>query len=200
MEVLGSVGVHGASGAPVRAPLTVFVCAHCARPGQAPTSAGRPRPAVPDFDWSVPVQQVLVPCSGRLQPEHILKAFESGASVVGVVACAEGNCHNIEGSRRCALRTDFVGSILSEIGLGKDRLMLFHLPGSAEEDMEAGEGRPARLHASEILTAQIEKIRERVMIALATLPPSPLQEAPPPARAPLESLQEMDTSDDDSDE
>jgi F420-non-reducing hydrogenase iron-sulfur subunit len=199
MEGLGSVGVHGASGARTRAPLTFFICANCARPGQAPTSAGRPQPLVPDFAWPVPVRQVLVPCAGRLQPEHILKAFESGASIVGVVACEKGNCHNIEGNRRCALRTDFVGSILSEIGLGSDRLMLFHLPGSAEEDMAAAEGRQARLHGSEVLAAQIAEIRERVMIALETLPPSPLQEAPA-AAASLEFLQEMDTSNDDSDE
>ena len=40
----------GAAGEPLPA-ITLFVCANCARPGEAPTSAGRPRPSVPNFAW-----------------------------------------------------------------------------------------------------------------------------------------------------
>ena len=88
--------------------VTIFVCANCARAGQAPTSAGRPRPAVPDFGWPWPVREILVPCTGRLQPEHVLKAFESGSGVVSIVACEEDNCHYLEGSKRCARRADYL--------------------------------------------------------------------------------------------
>ena len=110
---------------PEQRAITVFVCANCARPGKAPSSAGRVPPVVPDFNWPSPFQQVVVPCTGRLQPEHVLKAFESGSSVVSVVACQDDNCHYVEGSRRCTRRIDFIRSLLNEMGLGEERLLLF---------------------------------------------------------------------------
>ena len=108
-------------GGQVTAAVTVFLCAKCARPALAPTSAGRPRPATPDFGWPWPVQQVLLPCTGRLQPEHVLKAFESGADLVCAVACQEDNCHYLEGSQRCARRVDYLRSILQAVGLSGER-------------------------------------------------------------------------------
>ena len=156
------------------AAVTVFMCANCARPAQAPTSSGRTRPATPDFGWPWPVKQVVVPCTGRLQPEHILKAFESGADLVCAIACQEDNCHYLEGSQRCARRVDYLRSILREIGLSGERLMLFNLPGTAAEDMALAAGRPASL--CEDLDARIAAIRERVTQALEVLPPNPLEE------------------------
>ena len=159
-------------GGKISAAVTIFVCANCARPAQAPTSAGRPRPTVPDFSWPWPVREILVPCTGRLQPEHILKAFESGAGLVCAVACQEDNCHHLEGSKRCARRVDYLRSILREIGLSGERLMLFNLPGTAAEDMALAAGRPARTR--EDLDAQISAVRDGVMRALEALPPNPL--------------------------
>lgn len=181
------------------AAVTAFVCANCARPGQAPSSAGRPRPAVPDFRWPLSVREVLVPCTGRLQPEHVLKAFESGADVVCAVACQEDNCHYLEGSKRCARRVDYLRSILEEIGLGSERLMLFHLPGTAAEDMALAAGRPAPASASDGLDARVAAIRDRVMQALEGLPPNPLHMVPV-AEAAGDSYQEVDSSDDDGEE
>jgi len=154
------------------AAVTVFMCANCARTAQAPTSAGRPRPAVAELSWPWPVREILVPCTGRLQPEHILKAFESGADLVCAVACQEDNCHYVEGSKRCARRVDYLRSILEEIGLSGERLMLFSLPGTAAEDMALAAGRPAP--TPEHLDAQLAAVRDRVMRALDGLPPNPL--------------------------
>ena len=183
----------------IPAPVTVFVCANCARPGQAATSAGRPQPVVPEFGWPWPVREIVVACTGRLQPEHVLKAFESGADVVCAVACQEDNCHYLEGSKRCARRVDYLRSILDEIGLGGKRLMLFHLPGTAGQDMALAAGSPAPDGASNGLDARVAAIRDGVMQAMASLPPNPLQMAPV-AGADRESHQEVDISDDDSEE
>jgi coenzyme F420-reducing hydrogenase delta subunit len=152
--------------------LTVFMCANCARPAQAPTSAGRPRPDTPDFRWPWPVREILVPCTGRLQPEHILKAFEAGSDLVCAVACHEDNCHYLEGSRRCARRVVYLRSVLQEIGLGGDRLMLFNLPGTAAEDMTLAAGRPAP--GCEDPGPRLAAIRGLVIQALESLPPNPL--------------------------
>jgi coenzyme F420-reducing hydrogenase delta subunit len=139
------------------------------------------------------VREVVVPCTGRLQPEHILKAFESGSDVVCAVACREDNCHYLEGSQRCARRVDYLRSILREIGLSGERLMLFSLPGTAAEDMALAAGRPAR--AGEDLDAQLAAIRERVTQALEVLPPNPLHEVPTD-EAIANSCQEGDNDED----
>ncbi len=159
---------------PQPAAMTVFVCANCARPGRVLTSSGRAKPVVPDFNWPSFVEQIIVPCTGRLQPEHILRAFESGSSLVAVIACQEDNCHYIEGSRRCALRLDYVRSILSEIGLGDERLLLFRLPGSASEDLALAAGRQLPEGGRNTLEAQIAAVRAEAMEALRTSAPNPL--------------------------
>jgi F420-non-reducing hydrogenase iron-sulfur subunit len=166
------------SGSP--AAVTMFICANCSRPGEPPTSAGRPRPVVPDFNWPIPVRQVLVPCTGRLQPEHVLKVFESGATLVGAIGCETDNCHYAEGSKRCARRLDHVRIVLQEIGLGAERLLYFSLPGSAAEDM-------APLTSPRDDGAPIAAIREQVMQALQSLSPSPLHDAQLTERSEQES-------------
>jgi F420-non-reducing hydrogenase iron-sulfur subunit len=157
--------------------ITMFVCANCARAGKKLTSAGRARPVVPDFNLPGHVQSIVVPCVGRLQPEHILKAFESGSSVVSIVACREDNCHYAEGSRRCALRVELVQSILKEIGLGEGRLLLSHLPGSALEDLAMAAGKSGGSNDADSLSAQIAPIRDLIIKTLRAYPPSPLQQS-----------------------
>jgi coenzyme F420-reducing hydrogenase delta subunit len=190
--------------------LTVFVCANCARIGQLPDPGGQSRPAASRFGWPSPAHEVLVPCTGRIQPEHVLKAFESGASLVCVVACQEDNCHYLEGSRRCARRIEHVRAILDEVGLGSERLLLFHLPGSAAEDTALGAGATAPTSASaeapgkagteglsDELLQSIASIRGQALAALDRLPPNPLRLLG--SRDAAEAYyQEVDTSDDDS--
>jgi F420-non-reducing hydrogenase iron-sulfur subunit len=160
------------------AEVRIFICANCARSGKAMTSAGRARPSVPDFDLSVSSKQVVIPCAGRLQPEHVLRAFESGSSIVSIVACREDNCHYVEGSRRCALRTDFLRSILNEIGLGETRLLLSYLPGSASEDLAVEEGTPADPISADSLQTQLSDIRTQIIEALRMHSANPLRLSP----------------------
>ena len=174
--------------------VTVFVCANCSRPGQAPDSAGRSRPAGHSFDWPLPVREVLVPCTGRLQPEHVLKAFETGADLVVTVSCEEDNCQYLEGSQRWARRVDYVRGLLDQIGLGSGRLLHFHLPGSAVQDMSLGAGERVAIAAAEDIDARIAAIRDSVVQSLDGLTPNPL--TPFVCEAAEEPYQELDISDD----
>lgn len=162
--------------------ITMFLCANCAQPGRQPASGNAARSAALDFRWPVEVQQILVPCAGRLQPEHVLKAFESGASIVSVVGCREEHCSFLEGSKRCIRRVDFIRSILMEIGLGAERLMLFHLPGSAGAtvafpagDLKADSSESSAEALDTQLTAQLTDIRDQVMKAFHGSRSSPLR-------------------------
>lgn len=187
-----------ASATPANPPLVVFVCANCARPGKSPNTAVRSRPCPPDFGWPIAVKTILIPCAGRLQPEHLLKAFEDGATAVAVVACKKDNCHSVEGSSRCLRRVDYVRGMLSEIGLGPERLMVFDLPGSARQDMAMGLGKPSTPAATpEELAKQIALIREQTLERLKTLTPNPMRrpEAPEVAGSVGNDLTEEEESD-----
>ena len=153
----------------------IFICENSARAGRIPTSGKRYRPETPDFGWPFPVQEVVVPCGGRLQPEHFLKAFEGGVDAIGVVCCEEGNCHHHEGNKRCRRRIEGVSSLLAEIGLGKERLMLFHLPGSAVEDMALGAGASSPASVDPTLKQKVAAVRDRFVAAVAALASSPLR-------------------------
>jgi len=162
--------------------ITAFICANCSRVGRVPSSTNRPAPSPPNFGWPIPVRELLVPCTGRLQPEHILKAFEVGADVVCVVGCAEDNCHTLEGSCRCARRVEYLRNMLDQIGIGKDRLWHFRLPGSAREDMALGVTGEPDLAAQErressqlsLLEPELRALRTNLAARIAELRPSPL--------------------------
>ena len=162
--------------------ITAFICANCSRAGRVPSSTNRPAPSVPDFCWPIPVRELLVPCTGRLQPEHILKAFEVGADVVCMVGCAEDNCHTHEGSKRCARRVEYVRGLLDQIGIGRDRLWHFRLPGSAREDMALGITGEPDLGAKDqressqlsLLEPELRALRKELAERIAELHASPL--------------------------
>lgn len=163
--------------------VTMLVCTNCARPGVISTSSCRIRPVVPDFGLPGRVDNIIIPCAGRIQPEHVLKVLEAGSDVVAVVACEDENCHYSEGSRRCALRVEYIRSLIEEIGLGERRLVLAHLPGTAVEDMMMTAKADGKILSSNIgnasgmeqkLQQKIEAVREQVLEALRIVSPNPL--------------------------
>ncbi len=172
--------------------VTVFMCANCARASKTAETAYRSRPDLPSFDWPFPVQEVLLPCTGRLQPEHVLKAFETGARLVCAIACREDNCHYLEGSTRCARRVEYVRGILDEVGLGAERLLLLHLPGSAAEDTALSAGRPMPACSPETAEAEVVAVREAVLAVLESLTPTPLDSDA--TEAAMDPYQQVDTS------
>lgn len=78
------------------------------------------------------IRIVKVPCTGRVDAIHILRAFESGVDGVSVVGCEEGNCHFMVGNLRARRRIERVKGLLDEAGIGGERLKMYNL--------SAGEG------------------------------------------------------------
>ena len=174
--------------------VVAFVCENAGRPGFVPSSGMRRRPATPDFGWPLPVKEVVVPCAGRLQPEHFLKAFEDGADAIGVICCEEGNCHHVEGNRRCARRLDHVDQMLQQIGLGSGRLKIFHLPGSAREDMALGLDAKAVSDLDPTMSHKVAAVRDAFVAHLATISPNPMRIDDLPEESPYE-VDDSDESD-----
>ena len=70
---------------------------------------------------------VRVPCTGKVDIIHILRAFEKGADGVYVVGCMEGDCHYNEGNFRARKRVEQAAKILDQVGVGGERVQMFNL-------------------------------------------------------------------------
>ena len=70
------------------------------------------------------VQIIETPCSGKVDPIYLLKAFEKGADCVVVLACDQRLCTTIEGSKRIHKRVERTKQLLAEAGLEPERLVL----------------------------------------------------------------------------
>ena len=95
--------------------IVAFCCHYCAY--TAADMAGSQRRCYPPN-----VKIVRVPCSGKVDTIHILKAFEKGADGVYVAGCLDGDCHFKNGNIRAARRVASVKHLLDEIGIGGERL------------------------------------------------------------------------------
>lgn len=150
--------------------VTVFRCVNC--------SAGHL--SQPEPEWPIPVHEIALPCSGRLQPEHLLKAFEAGADAVCVITCGRNDCHYLEGSLRSERRVEYVRELLDEIGLGRQRLLLFHLAAPAQEITPFGHApngsSPGMPPSREEVASRPLEICEMVMAELGALQPNPLRQ------------------------
>jgi coenzyme F420-reducing hydrogenase delta subunit len=78
------------------------------------------------------VKVIQVPCTGRVDIIHLLKAIEDGADGVYVAGCLEGECHFLTGNLKAKKRVRYVQGVLKEIGLEPERVEMFNL--------SAGEG------------------------------------------------------------
>src|SRR5208283_3545326 len=68
-----------------------------------------------------------LPCTGKLEVNYLLTAFERGVDGVIVAGCLEGGCHFLEGNLRARRRVERARQLLAEIGLEPERLEMFNL-------------------------------------------------------------------------
>jgi F420-non-reducing hydrogenase iron-sulfur subunit len=65
-----------------------------------------------------------LPCSGRIESLHLMKAIEAGADKVYVITCPEGSCRHKEGNIRAGKRVAFAQRLIEEVGLEPERFEL----------------------------------------------------------------------------
>ena len=100
--------------------ILAFCCHYCAY--AAADLAGSMRLEYPDN-----VRVLRLPCTGKIEIDHILAAFERGVDGVIVAGCLEGGCHFLEGNLRARRRVERARQLLGEIGLEPERLEMFNL-------------------------------------------------------------------------
>lgn len=103
-----------------RPEVLAFCCNYCAY--AAADLAGSRRMQYPSN-----VRVIHVPCTGKVELEQILAAFERGIDGVLIAGCLEGGCHFIEGNLRAKRRAEHLRAMLDEIGVGSERLRMVNL-------------------------------------------------------------------------
>ncbi len=136
--------------------IVAFCCHYCAY--TAADMAGSKR-----ISYPANVKIIRVPCSGKVDAIHIMKAIENGADGVYVAGCLEGDCHFKNGNLKALRRVKKVQTLLEEIGIEKERVEMV--------TMSAGMGERFAKIAGEIT----EKIRK--------LGPNPIKKAMEKAKA-----------------
>ena len=94
------------------------------------------------LDYPSNVKIIRVPCTGKVDVMHLLRAIQKGADGVYAVGCLEGACHYNEGNLRARERIEHVKTLLEEIGLEGDRVRMYNL--------SSGEGPTFAAYATEM--------------------------------------------------
>lgn len=97
--------------------IVAFCCHYCAY--TAADMAGSMR-----LSYPANVKIIRVPCSGKVDTIHMMKALEKGADGALVAGCLEGDCHFKSGNTKAAKRVEFVKKLLEEIGIEPERLAM----------------------------------------------------------------------------
>ena len=116
LELAGVEG-RGATSAPKawRPHIVALVCNWCSYAGA--DMAGTTR-----LQYPANVRMVRFPCTGRMSPLMILRAFEQGAAGILVSGCHPGDCHYVQGNLVARRRFTIFRSLLEFLGIDMQRL------------------------------------------------------------------------------
>ena len=90
--------------------IVAIVCKWCTYAGA--DLAGTSRTSYPQN-----VRIIRVPCSGRVDPLFVVKAFQDGADGVMVLGCHPGDCHYLEGNLKTMRRVELLRRVLRDFAV-----------------------------------------------------------------------------------
>ncbi len=94
-----------------------FLCNWCSY--RAADLAGTAR-----LHYAPNMRPIRVMCSGRVEPDLVLKAFREGADGVLIAGCHPGECHYIEGNLKTLRRYVLLKRLIRQMGIEPERLQL----------------------------------------------------------------------------
>ena len=97
--------------------IVAFCCNWC-------SYAGADLAGVSRFQYPPNARIVRVMCSGRVEPQFILRAFELGADGVLVAGCHIGDCHYVSGNEKAQKKIEATKDLIDQLGIGSTRLRL----------------------------------------------------------------------------
>ena len=100
--------------------IIIFACHYCAY--AAADLAGSMR-----LQYPTNIRMIKLPCTGKLEVIHLLKAFEAGADGVYAAGCLEGECHYLKGNLGARKRVGHVKTLLGELDIDPKRVEMFNM-------------------------------------------------------------------------
>ena len=118
-----------------------FLCNWCSYTGADLAGVSR-------LQYPSNIRIIKVMCSGRVNPQFVLKAFQEGADGVMVSGCHPGDCHYIEGNYHARRKLTMLSDILGFMGIEPERFQMSWV--------SASEGQKF----AKIVTAFTEQVKE----------------------------------------
>ncbi len=84
------------------------------------------------FEVQNKVEFISLPCAGKLDPAHILKALSLGAEGVMILACPEENCRSVYGNSYARDRIQEAREYLDEAGVNPERIRFENISSNME--------------------------------------------------------------------
>jgi len=103
-----------------------FLCNWC-------SYAGADKAGVAQTPYPPNVRVIRFMCSGRIDPEFILHAYQKGADGVLILGCHFGDCHYKEGNFRATQRHRLVLGLLKQHGIAEERCRFDYVSASEGE-------------------------------------------------------------------
>ena len=97
--------------------LLAFCCNWC-------SYAGADLAGVSRLQYPPNIRIIRVMCSGRIEPQFVLRALELGADGVLVAGCHPGDCHYISGNIKAEVRMKMLNKLLEIMGIDTRRVRL----------------------------------------------------------------------------
>lgn len=94
-----------------------FLCNWCSY--RAADLAGTAR-----LHYAPNMRDIRVMCSGRVDPQFVLKALKEGADGVLIAGCHPGECHYVEGNIKALRRFIMLKRMLAQLGVEEERVQL----------------------------------------------------------------------------
>ena len=94
--------------------IVAFCCNWCSYAGADLAGSSR-------LSYPANVKIIRVPCSCRVNPMFVLKAFQRGADGVILCGCHPGDCHYVTGNYYPRRRMALLFSFLNYLGIEKER-------------------------------------------------------------------------------
>ena len=106
-----------------RPKILAFCCNWC-------TYAGADLAGLNRMKYPADVRLLRVPCSGRVNPQHVLQALQDGCDAVLVCGCHPGDCHYVTGNYYAKRRLLAYKRLLEYNGLEPERFQVKWISGA----------------------------------------------------------------------
>jgi F420-non-reducing hydrogenase iron-sulfur subunit len=121
--------------------IIAFVCNWC-------SYAGADKAGGQKLSYPANVKLIKVMCSGRVDPQFVMRSYRDGADGVMVLGCHPGDCHYRNGNMKALRRFKLFEKMMVQFGIEPERFLL--------DWVAAGEGNKFQ----EVAVNMTEKVRQ----------------------------------------